>query len=102
VIEAGATLVGNPGAYPSGAALAERLRGVDAKRLVEEGPAAPGGATLFYAVSRDFVRRLVDRSGAPAPRAFLADYVRDPSAWRAAFERHFGVPFESAVASFTW
>jgi hypothetical protein len=100
LIEGAATLFGNSGSYPSGAALRERTSSVDIGRLLRQGPGAPGGPTLFYAVSRDFVAWLQDRTGAAALRAFVAEYVANPSAWEAAFAAYFGAPFDTALAAF--
>jgi hypothetical protein len=102
LIEGVATLYGNPRSYPSGAALSERMRGVDAGRLIREGPGVADGAALFYPVSRDFVARLVERHGAATLRGFLRDYVSDPAAWPIAFARRFGRSFDAAVAEFSY
>jgi hypothetical protein len=56
--------------------------------------------TLFYAESRDFVARLVERHGADRLRAFLASYVRDPAQWPSAFAQTFGVMFDAALTAF--
>jgi hypothetical protein len=100
LIEGVATLFGNPGSYPDGQDLRDRARTVDIGRLLTTGPAAPGGPTLFYPESRDFVAQLVARYGADRVRAFLASYVRDPAEWPAAFARTFGVTFDAALAAF--
>lgn len=100
LIEGVATYFGNPASYPAGQELRDRARGVDVGRLVTDGPGAPGGPTLFYAESRDFVAGLVERHGADRLRMFLARYVEDPARWRPAFAQAFGVTFDAAVAGF--
>ena len=101
LIEGVATFFGNPGSYPDGQDLRDRARTVDVGRLLTSGTAAPGGPTLFYAESRDFVAQLVARYGADRVRAFLANYVRDPAQWPSAFARTFGLTFDAALAAFT-
>ena len=59
-------MFGNPDTYPSGPALVERARSIDVARLLREGPGAPGGPTMFYAESRDFIGWL-DRSRGREP-----------------------------------
>jgi hypothetical protein len=100
LIEGVATYFGNPGSYPAGDLLADRLRSVGVARLLREGPGAPGGPTLFYAESRDFVASLVQRHGADRFRTFLARYVRAPAQWPSAFMEVFGATFDSALAEF--
>jgi len=100
LIEGAATFFGNPGSYPAGQELRDRAKAFDVGRLLTDGPGAPGGPTLFYAESRDFVAQLVERYGADHLRAFLASYVRDPAQWPSAFAQSFGVPFDAALAKF--
>jgi len=105
LVEGVAVHFGNPASYPSLTELARVGSSADVVSVIDapddRSRRSVGGTSFSYSAYGHFIGHLIERFGADRFRLFVADYLKNPAAYRDDFQRVFGVRFSDAARMFS-